>query len=391
MSADQEFNKSKARILFLLHIARSALIGLVSSVRLSVSNERGFNLISGCSSHGGLGTAAQIVEDLATRNGIPVNRIYFDDQNTPFITENLIYKNTIAVVAPGHLAFLRLVMPRIFGKKRKRAALLFWEVDLVPIHIIHAVKMLECVLSPSEFVGNILESSSQVRTTYFPMPLEIDRHPVEPLIRRRLQLQDQFLFCFQCDLSSGVARKNPIAVVEAYKMAFPEESTDTHLLLKTSNAVIDSENWNQLQNEALLRPDITLINAIWSQLVVDSLYQEIDCYVSLHRSEGFGLTIAQAISSNKPVIATDYGGCKELIELSGCFPVDYAVIPCSATEIYPAGSHWADPHREHASQLMRKVYTEYRNGLSEQDKENRRQAITIREKTASSVVQEFIS
>ena len=391
MTAHREFSKSRARILFLLHIARSTLIGLAGSVRLSVSNERGFNLISGRSSHGGLGIAAQIVEDLATRNGIAVNRVYFDDQTTPFITGNVIYKNTIAVVAPGHLAFLRVVMPKIFGKKRKRAALLFWEVDLVPIHIVHAVKTLESVLSPSKFVGNILERSSQVCTTYFPLPIRIDRQPTEPLIRNRLQLHNQFLFCFQCDMSSGAARKNPIAVVEAYKIAFPEESTDTHLLLKTSNAIFESQHWKQLQNETRLRSDITLIDAIWSELEVDSLYQEIDCYVSLHRSEGFGLTIAQAISSNKPVIATDYGGCMEMLELPGCFRVDYAIVPCSAIEIYPAGSHWADPHPEHAAQLIRKVYAEYRDGLSDQDKEHRLQALEMREKMASSVLEDFVS
>ena len=81
-----------------------------------------------------------------------------------------------------------------------------------------------------------------------------------------------------------------------------------------------------------------------------------DCYISLHRSEGFGFTPAEAMLLNKPVIATDYSGTKDFINQNTGFPVDYRLVPVQEHE-YPfwENQFWAEPDLNHAAWLMKKM------------------------------------
>jgi glycosyltransferase involved in cell wall biosynthesis len=84
-----------------------------------------------------------------------------------------------------------------------------------------------------------------------------------------------------------------------------------------------------------------------------------DCYVSLHRAEGFGLTIAEAMSIGKPVIATGYSGNVDFMTLANSYLVDYAIGRVGPDcEIYPADGEWAEPNIEHAAKLMRRVWSD---------------------------------
>jgi glycosyltransferase involved in cell wall biosynthesis len=82
-----------------------------------------------------------------------------------------------------------------------------------------------------------------------------------------------------------------------------------------------------------------------------------DCYVSLHRSEGFGLTMAEAMAIGKPVIATGYSGNVDFMNPENSLLVDYGMTRVGAgVEIYPAEGDWAEPSVEHGATLMRQVY-----------------------------------
>ena len=88
----------------------------------------------------------------------------------------------------------------------------------------------------------------------------------------------------------------------------------------------------------------------------DALIADCDCYVSLHRSEGFGITMAEAMLLGKPVIATDYSGSKDFIRADTAFPVRYELAPIGAgKDPYPADGEWAEPDLDHAAELMRTV------------------------------------
>jgi glycosyltransferase involved in cell wall biosynthesis len=82
-----------------------------------------------------------------------------------------------------------------------------------------------------------------------------------------------------------------------------------------------------------------------------------DCYVSLHRAEGFGLTMAEAMAIGKPVIATGYSGNVDFMNAENSYLVDHAITRVGPEcEIYPPEGEWAEPSLEHAAELMRRVY-----------------------------------
>ena len=84
-----------------------------------------------------------------------------------------------------------------------------------------------------------------------------------------------------------------------------------------------------------------------------------DCYVSLHRAEGFGLTMAEAMAIGKPVIATGYSGNVDFMSGENSYLVDYALGRVGPDcEIYPPEGEWAEPSIEHAAELMRRVRDE---------------------------------
>src|SRR5204863_4153391 len=102
---------------------------------------------------------------------------------------------------------------------------------------------------------------------------------------------------------------------------------------------------------------IKVINGVLSRTDINSLMNLCDCYVSLHRSEGFGLTLAEAMSLAKPVIATGYSGNMDFMTATNSFLVNHRLVTLDQDyPPYQTGSVWADPNQEHAAQVMRLVY-----------------------------------
>jgi hypothetical protein len=103
------------------------------------------------------------------------------------------------------------------------------------------------------------------------------------------------------------------------------------------------------------------MDGYYSAAEKDALVACCDCYVSLHRSEGLGLTMAEAMAAGKPVIATGYSGNMQFMTAANSFLVDYVMTPVARDcEPYPENAMWADPDTDHAADLMRKVYAQPR-------------------------------
>jgi glycosyltransferase involved in cell wall biosynthesis len=164
------------------------------------------------------------------------------------------------------------------------------------------------------------------------------------------------MFLFVFDYLSTIQRKNPVGLIEAFTQAFaPGEGPQ--LLIKTINAPL-----RPLAEEAVLwaahgRGDIHVVDRSLSASERDGLMAACDCYVSLHRSEGFGLTLAEAMAAGKPVIGTGYSGNLDFMSHRNSFLVDYELgVVGPDCEIYPAHGEWAQPSVSHAAALMREVF-----------------------------------
>jgi glycosyltransferase involved in cell wall biosynthesis len=156
-------------------------------------------------------------------------------------------------------------------------------------------------------------------------------------------------------MMSVMERKNPLGLIRAFKQAFRAEDA-VCLVLKTSFGDRHPAQIQELR-DAAVGANITVIDQVYSPDEVLSLMDACDAYVSLHRSEGLGLTMAEAMLMGKPVIATNFSGNVDFMDESNSLLVPYELVKLGKPiPPYDADLEWAEPSVEHAAQLMRRVY-----------------------------------
>lgn len=165
---------------------------------------------------------------------------------------------------------------------------------------------------------------------------------------------DSFVFLTVFDLLSVVERKNPLGVIEAFARAF-ERSDKYHLVLKVNHASRRPAEMARIVNATAGLP-VSIIDHTMKRDHVNSLIQCCDCLVSLHRSEGFGLTLAEAMYLKKPVIGTAYSGNMDFMRHDNSFLVGYDLVTVPAgCDPYDEGTMWAAPRLSEAIEQMRVV------------------------------------
>jgi glycosyltransferase involved in cell wall biosynthesis len=162
-----------------------------------------------------------------------------------------------------------------------------------------------------------------------------------------------------------VQRKNPLGTVRAFRRAFPTGAEKAILVLKTRNTQTffsprDKRHWEDVQREAEADPRIYIINATFTDQELVALKACCDCFVSLHRSEGFGFGPAEAMALGKPVIVTDYSGVCDFCNSENALLVDYELSILERDE-YPyidasRSYYWSTPNIQTASRHMRQLF-----------------------------------
>jgi glycosyltransferase involved in cell wall biosynthesis len=173
------------------------------------------------------------------------------------------------------------------------------------------------------------------------------------------------------DAMSSIERKNPFAAVCAFREAFPKGSERAGLIIKTRHADrvggADLAHWNMVLQEAQRDKRIHILNRTLSEDEITGLLSACDCYVTLHRSEGFGYGAAEALVQGKPVITTDYSGVCDFCTTETSLPVPYtltAVKPGAYPYLDAERSYvWATPDVHAASDHMRRLFKDPAEGL----------------------------
>jgi glycosyltransferase involved in cell wall biosynthesis len=167
--------------------------------------------------------------------------------------------------------------------------------------------------------------------------------------------REDFLFLFAFDFQSSMERKNPLAVIRAFRLAFSPEERVT-LVLKSTHGETSPQNLAELKKEAL-NLKVRLIDRVMSEADVHELFSLCHCYVSLHRAEGFGLTLAETMALGKPVIGTAYSGNLDFMNDSNSYLVPARLVEIDSDHgFYHKGMVWAEPDEEAAAQAMRYVF-----------------------------------
>ena len=230
-----------------------------------------------------------------------------------------------------------------------------WETDVLPPEWLPAFQFVEEIWAFSRFVADNLARVAPVPVVVVPMAVTVpDTSGVQLPIR--IARDDRFTFLFMFDFFSTARRKNPEGLIDAFARAFAE-GEGPRLLLKTINGRFRPDAEAELRRRADEHPDIELIDAYLDPAENAALLARADCYVSLHRSEGFGLTVAESMALGTPVIATGYSGNIDFTTAQNSYLVQWTPTRVGpGCEIYPADGTWAQPDLDHAAELMRRVW-----------------------------------
>jgi glycosyltransferase involved in cell wall biosynthesis len=235
-----------------------------------------------------------------------------------------------------------------------RIVVWFWELEEVPAEWVKYAQVIDEIWAPTQFIARAMRKT-------MPMPVvdmlpAVDLGPVPSLPRSHFGLPDDrfiFLFCF--DMSSVMERKNPLGLIQAFQRAFAGDSR-VQLVIKLTRGDTDPAGLRRL-TEAASAAGVTLIDRVMPREESRALMNCCDCYVSLHRSEGFGYTLAEAMLLGKPVIATGYSGNRDFMSSANSLLVEYQRVPITQDlPFYPRGAVWAEPSTEHAAHLLRWVF-----------------------------------
>jgi glycosyltransferase involved in cell wall biosynthesis len=249
------------------------------------------------------------------------------------------------------------------GGLRHRIATWYWELSTVPKSLWDQFDQVDEIWVPSSFVRR-----SFLRYTRRPIHIVPTVVPkFEPSVNRpdvRAQLgisPDAVVFLFTFDFNSSVARKNPLGVIEAFARAFRAGDQQAELVIKGMN-LDQSPRFERDLRQALQRVNGQFISQFLSQQDLADLLHACDVYVSMHRSEGFGLGIAEAMALGKPVIATSYSGnCDFMNSVNSC-PLGYRLravrerdheYQMGLRDVYVEGAVWAEPDIGEAVEWMR--------------------------------------
>ena len=310
----------------------------------------------------GLGQAARLYVQALTAAGVdvgarsvdidadgavdgPSTRVAFEDSDPggrPTIDLVCVNADLLASLGGSHAH-------EVFAGERT-IAVWGWEVDVIPADWLAGFELVDEIWVYSSFVAANIAQHSPVPVVPIPPPVVLaDRGD-------GVSLPEGFTFVFMFDYLSTVARKNPESLIEAFTRAFaPGEGP--RLVLKTFNQSIRPEHYEALAERAGDRPDILFVDGYLSEPDKTALLERADCYVSLHRSEGFGLTLAESMLLGKPVIATAYSGNLDFMTVGNSYLVDWRPTQVGrGVEIYPASAVWAEPDVAHAAALMRQVW-----------------------------------
>ena len=318
----------------------------------------------------GLGQAARLYVQALHAAGVPVRTTTLD-VNLPDViapdgrraqikttdfadlqVEGELPFNLICVNAPELPAFHAELGPEFF-EDRYTIGVWAWEVDVVPASWDRAFALVDEIWVYSRYVEEILSHVSPVPVVRVPLPIVA---PAPGGDLSGLHLPGGFMFLFLFDFYSTLQRKNPLGLVDAFTRAFaPGEGPQ--LILKSHNGDFKPDRLARLQDAIGDRPDIHVVDRFLSQADMAALMRRADCYVSLHRAEGFGLTLGETMALGKPVIATGFSANLDFMTAENSYLVRHTETQVGPEgENYPAQGTWAEPDLDHAAELMRHVW-----------------------------------
>jgi glycosyltransferase involved in cell wall biosynthesis len=322
----------------------------------------GVNLIGHARARLGIGEDVRMAAKALAAVGVPYAVFDFaagpdvlaEDRSVDFISDDLPYAVNMFCLSgiDTARAVREIGQARLDG--RHNIGFWPWELPEFPQFWHFAYDLMDEVWASSHYTYAAYSRSASVPVRHLPMAVCVDES--EGLRRADFGLPDgRFLFAFAYDGLSREMRKNPQACIEAFDRAFPVGDERVGLVIKGLRAQ-ESPFWQYLENRAGSDPRLFLEDRSLPRGQLLDLYRAVDCFVSLHRAEGFGRNIAECMLLGKPVIVTAHSGNMDFTHADTAALVRVTLRPVGQGE-YPfsAGQMWAEPDVKDAALMMQRM------------------------------------
>lgn len=325
---------------------------------------KGINLIGDIRADTGLGQSMRILADMLERCKVPFVIIQIDTVEKRklgtskwenHITDKAVYSINLIHINPEGWSKTYNKLEKVILDYRYNIAFWLWELEVFPDEWVSNIETINEIWVPSDFIKNSITAKASKPIHKIPYFINIEKKNLYD--RKYFNLpEDKFLFLLMYDSRSISERKNPTGVIKAYKEAFSIEENNIGLIIKINH----SENEKKLRE---LKKDLREYHNIYyiydklSRTEIESLVYDADVLVSLHRSEGYGLPLAEAMYLRTPVIATNWSANVEFMDERSACLVRYNLVQINKTiGPYKRGNTWADADSSHAAEYMKRLF-----------------------------------
>ena len=287
---------------------------------------------------------------------VPLHEIFTHEASVGHVERGQRPRHPIAIVQTNADSVHRFLHfhGRSFARARYRIGIWVWELPAFRDDLWTEFRHFDEIWTPSTFSQRSIQAVTA--KSVIVMPHVISAAAPQAGSRDEFKIgRDEFMFLYVFDATSMVARKNPYCLVDAFEAAFAQHDR-VRLVLKVTNADKDPELSRYLAALEQRNGRCLVLRQHMETRELAGLFGAADCYVSPHRTEGFGLTVAEAMALGVPVIATDYGGTVDFLTEDVGFPLRYRLVEIDRSHgPYAKGAIWPDPSREHLQELLRYV------------------------------------
>lgn len=325
--------------------------------------KKGINLIGNIKAETGLGQSCRLVASALEQTGIPMGVYQYTQLGTQRtgdsswddkLTEDLIYNINLIHINPHELGITYLQMPQSTWDYRYNIAYWLWELEEFPDEWTPCFHCLDEIWAPSEFICGAIRKKTSLPVRCMPYHVEAPIHKESTRSDFHLP-EDKFLYLMMYDHSSCMERKNPLGVLKAFKQAFDKENDKVGLVIKINNST--KEDTEQIGAILEGYTNVYFIRETLDRDAVNSLTKCVDVVVSLHRAEGFGLVLAEAMLLGTPTIATNWSSNTEFMNEDVACMVDYEIVTIEEDmPPFKKGNHWADPDVSQAAGYMSRLF-----------------------------------